>query len=158
MNKIKIINTPTNAKLVKIVPSKDEQTNKRIETTRKEEGRTYIKARHFVAKILVIVICLFGLSACNKKEVRTLDDILKEDNYIIVDVRTKEEYNDGHVEGSINIPYDQIDKDTKLDKNKTILVYCKSGVRSNKAYTTLKNLGYDVFDLGAFDKIELNKE
>ena len=111
-----------------------------------------------IIKILIIIICVSSLAACSKKEERTLNDILKEDNYIIIDVRTEEEYNAEHVKDSINIPYDEINKDTKLDKNKTILVYCKSGVRSNKAYTTLKNLGYDVVDLGAFDKIELDKE
>ena len=45
-----------------------------------------------------------------------------------------------------------------LDKDKTILVYCKSGVRSNKAYNTLKDLGYDVIDLGAYDNVTLEKE
>ena len=51
-----------------------------------------------------------------------------------------------------------VDENTDLDKTKTIMVYCKSGVRSNKAYNTLKDLGYDVVDLGAYDKVELEKE
>lgn len=87
-----------------------------------------------------------------------LDQIISKNNFIIVDVRTKEEYDTGHVKGAINIPYDSIDENTNLDKSKTILVYCKSGVRSGKAYQTLKKLNYDVYDLGAYSSIDLDKE
>lgn len=117
-------------------------------------------------KKIIILICLLTLvcgcaSSTNvtpnsKNEV--LDKIIKEDNYIIVDVRTKEEYASGHVVDAINIPYDEIDKDTELDKEKTIIIYCRSGKRSGIAYNTLKNLGYEVYDLGAYDTIYLDKE
>lgn len=107
--------------------------------------------------LCLVLVCLVGCSK-EKKEVNEMDKIIAKNNYIIVDVRTDEEYNESHVKGSINIPYDEISENTNLDKTKTILVYCKSGVRSNKAYNTLKELGYDVIDLGAFDKIELEKE
>ena len=83
---------------------------------------------------------------------------IKEDNYVIVDVRTQEEYTSGHVVNAINIPYDEIDETTDLDKDKTIIVYCRSGNRSGKAFTVLKNLGYEVYDLGAYDSIYLDKE
>ena len=65
---------------------------------------------------------------------------------------------EGHVKNSINIPYDEIDEKIDLDKEKTIMVYCKSGKRSNIAYNTLKDLGYDVIDLGAYDAVTLEKE
>ena len=111
--------------------------------------------------ILGLIICLVLVVGCSKgsKEMKDeLDTILEKDNYIVVDVRTNEEYNTSHVVGSINIPYDEIDESTNLDKTKDILVYCKSGVRSKKAYDTLKSLGYDVYDLGAYNTIELDKE
>ena len=92
------------------------------------------------------------------KEKSKLDEIIEKNNYIIVDVRTEEEYNESHIKNAINIPYDTINENTELDKTKTILVYCKSGVRSNKAYNTLKKFGYDVVDLGAFNSINLEKE
>ncbi len=57
-----------------------------------------------------------------------------------------------------NIMNDTIDKNTKLDKNKIIAVYCKSGKRSSIAYKTLKELGYKVKDLGTYDSITLKKE
>ena len=111
--------------------------------------------------ILGLIICLVLVVGCSKgsKEMKDeLDAILEKDNYIVVDVRTNEEYNTSHVVGSINIPYDEIDENTDLDKTKDILVYCKSGVRSKKAYDTLKSLGYDVYDLGTYDSVKLDKE
>ena len=107
--------------------------------------------------ILVVTIGVLAISGCSKEKT-TLDKVLDDNNYIVVDVRTASEYSESHVKGSINIPYDEIDETTDLDKTKTIIVYCKSGVRSNKAYNTLKNLGYDVVDLGAYDKVKLEKE
>lgn len=83
---------------------------------------------------------------------------MKEKEYVIVDVRTKEEYNESHIKDAINIPYDEIDENIEIDKDKVIFVYCKSGNRSGIAYNTLKSLGYTVYDLGAFNNIDLEKE
>lgn len=111
-------------------------------------------------KIIVTLILVLLLMGCNNKETETitLEKTLKENNYIIVDVRTKEEYDTSHVVDSINIPYDTIDENTNLDKSKIIIVYCRSGKRSSIAAETLKKLGYTVLDLGAFDNINLDKE
>lgn len=106
----------------------------------------------------VIIVCVLLVGCSNEEDKTSLEEIIEKDNYIIVDVRTKEEYDTSHVKGAINIPYDEIDEKVELDKDKTILVYCKSGVRSNIAYTTLKDMGYDVVDLGAFDSVDLEKE
>ena len=111
-------------------------------------------------KIIVLLLSILLLVGCNNKEKESniLEEVLKENNYIIVDVRTKEEYDSSHVVGSINIPYDTIDENTDLDKSKTIIVYCRSGKRSSIASEKLKKLGYNVLDLGAFDSINLDKE
>ena len=111
-------------------------------------------------KIIVLLLSILLLVGCNNKEKESniLEEVLKENNYIIVDVRTKEEYDSSHVVGSINIPYDTIDENTDLDKSKTIIVYCRSGKRSSIASETLKKIGYNVLDLGAFDSINLDKE
>ena len=79
-------------------------------------------------------------------------------NYIIVDVRTKEEYETSHIKDAINIPYDEIDETINLDKSKKILVYCQSGNRSKKAFVSLTNIGYNVYNLGGIDDIDLPKE
>ena len=61
-------------------------------------------------KIIVLLLSILLLVGCNNKEKESniLEEVLKENNYIIVDVRTKEEYDSSHVVGSINIPYDTI--------------------------------------------------
>ena len=110
-----------------------------------------------IISFLICIVLLLVITGCDKKE-RTLDDIIKKNNYIVVDVREDYEYQSGHVKGSINIPYTKIDENVNLDKNKTILVYCKSGKRSKIAYDKLKKLNYDVVDLGAYDKVTLEKE
>ena len=107
-------------------------------------------------KLIMLILCM-GLWGCTSEEEFDLETVMKEDNYVIVDVRTKEEYAEAHLKEAINIPYDEINKETDLDKTKTILVYCKSGNRSNIAYETLKDLGYTVYDLGAFSQINLPK-
>jgi len=109
-------------------------------------------------KILLTLILTLTLCACTNEEELDLQAVMKEENYIIVDVRTKEEYDESHLMEAINIPYNEINKDIDLDKSKTILVYCRSGNRSSIAYETLENLGYEVYDLGAFSEIDLPKE
>ena len=117
---------------------------------------------------LLISLLLVGCSKYEPREVRIFSDplidydeintIIEGGNYIIVDVRTKEEYDESHVKGAINIPYDEIDEKTNLDKTKTILVYCKSGNRSTKAFDTLTSLGYNAYNMGAFSDLKLEKE
>lgn len=109
-------------------------------------------------KVVLIVVSLLILSGCNSNKELNYKEIMKTEEYIIIDVRTKEEYAKGHIKNAINIPYDLIDKDLDISKEKIIFVYCKSGNRSNKAYNTLKSLGYNVYDLGAYNKIDLEKE
>jgi len=64
---------------------------------------------------------------------------------IILDVREQDEYNEGHISGAILNPYTEIENkaDEKLpDKDKLILVYCRSGRRSKIAAQSLADLGY----------------
>lgn len=65
--------------------------------------------------------------------------------YIILDVRTEEEFNSGHIEGAILIPHYDIAERAQAelpDKDMTILVYCRSGNRSKQASEVLASLGY----------------
>ena len=63
---------------------------------------------------------------------------------IVVDVRTKGEFSNGHIRGSINIPVDQIRNNLHRfsDKNKVIITCCASGNRSGTAKNILKGKGY----------------
>lgn len=106
--------------------------------------------------ITIFVLCLI-LCGCNQNK-NSIESIIKDDNYMIIDVRTEEEYNALHIKGAINIPYNELDENTNLDKKKTIYVYCRSGNRSSKAYSILTELGYKVEDLGALKDINLPKE
>ena len=68
-----------------------------------------------------------------------------ESNYIILDVRTPEEYAELHIPDAINIPNESINNDDipeLPDKDQLILVYCRSGNRSKQAAEKLVNLGY----------------
>ncbi|MFC2011237.1 rhodanese-like domain-containing protein [Chloroflexota bacterium] len=66
-------------------------------------------------------------------------------DFAILDVRTPEEFTDGHIENAINIDFysetfrDELDN---LDKNKTYLIYCHSGSRSGKALNIMKGLNF----------------
>ncbi|MGL5085900.1 MAG: rhodanese-like domain-containing protein [Clostridium sp.] len=82
--------------------------------------------------------------------------INNEDDIIILDVRTLEEYNSGHIENSILIPVDELealDSSKLVDKNQKILVYCRSGNRSKSASKILVDLGYtNIFDFGGINR------
>ena len=79
----------------------------------------------------------------------SMDDIVEimneNKNYIILDVRTIAEYNEGHIPNAICIPNETIGNNTiseLSDKEQLILVYCRSGNRSKQAAEKLKKLGY----------------
>ena len=88
----------------------------------------------------------------NKKDInkKELVRFLKE-GAILVDVRSPQEYREGHLEGAILIPeYELISKHSKTFKSKdeTIIVYCSNGLRSKKGQRKLEKLGYtNVYNL-----------
>jgi len=70
---------------------------------------------------------------------------LENPNFIILDIRTPEEFNSGHIKGAINIDYyapDFVEQLKSLDKNKTYLIYCRTGHRSGNAKSIFKQLGF----------------
>ena len=74
-----------------------------------------------------------------------LDRFHSESGAILLDVRTKEEFENGHIPGAVNIPLDQITKAKERIQNpKTpVFVYCLRGARSRKATASLKQMGYE---------------
>ena len=71
---------------------------------------------------------------------------------IVIDVRTKQEYDTQHIEGAINIKYDNIlsgIRNYTSDNKKRIVLYCSNGSRSKIAYNLLISFGYtNVIDMG----------
>ncbi len=85
----------------------------------------------------------------------------KDDHYLLIDVRTKEEYEEGHLEKAINIPYNEIKEkigEHTKDLNEKILVYCRSGRRSSLAKKSLEELGYKNVENGGAYKDLKKKE
>lgn len=95
-----------------------------------------------------------------KKIYRSKDDITKEElsdmirlnpNIILLDVRSNQEFAEGHLNNAINIPsyeiYSRVQEEIK-DKREIIIVYCQIGIRSKKVVKELKKLGYkNVYNL-----------
>ena len=85
---------------------------------------------------------------------------LMNDGAILIDVREIDEYNERHIDKAINISYtiikDEISKYV-ANKDDKIIVYCKSGARSNKAANYLLEAGYNnIFDLGSINNCDNN--
>ncbi len=95
----------------------------------------------------------------NVKGQEALDMINNNENITILDVRTPEEYEEGHIENAINIPVDQLESrlsELEQFKNSAILVYCRSGNRSSAASDILTQNNFNkVFNMedgtGEFD-------
>ena len=88
----------------------------------------------------------------NLNQEKWLFSINNSENSLIIDVRTQDEFKDGHIENSLNFNiYDAvkfIEEISKLDKKASVHVYCKSGVRSLQACEIIKGMGFSkVFNL-----------
>ena len=117
-------------------------------------------------KKIVILISLFCLVGCSSKmvEYKTISsseayDIMNtRSDIVILDVRTESEFTSGYIKNAINVPLDTIEVsigDIISDKDKTILVYCRSGNRSKEASSILVKLGYtDVINFGGLNTWE----
>ena len=105
-----------------------------------------------LAGILGILLCACTDTEENKEAVYmniTAEEAKKimdtESEYVILDVRTEEEFAQGHIPGAILIPDYEIREEAESslpDKDALILVYCRSGRRSKNAAETLAELGY----------------
>lgn len=107
-------------------------------------------------KILIsIMIAMMLFAGCSQKvdkvdykQISTEEAIAmmtEKTDYIILDVRTQEEYESGHIKDAINIPNETIGENeiAKLpDKGQLIMIYCRSGNRSKQAANKLVKLGY----------------
>ena len=109
-------------------------------------------------KLILFLLAVMMLTACGQakendqgavyvnitaEEAKEIMD--SEEGYVILDVRTQEEYDTGHIPGAILIPDTEIKtkaEEVLTDKEQLILVYCRSGRRSKLAAEALVELGY----------------
>jgi phage shock protein E len=84
-----------------------------------------------------------------------LSEILKSGAQII-DVRSKGEFQSGHIKGSVNIPLHNLHNQiTKIKKNKPIITCCASGMRSGSAKSILKSYGFaEVYNGGGWNSLQ----
>lgn len=113
-------------------------------------------------KILPLILASLALTACgaatkeSSYQQISMDEALalmpEEDNYILLDVRTVEEFACGHIPGAINVPNESIGENEVVelpDKDQKIYVYCRSGNRSKQASEKLIKLGYkNIVEIG----------
>ena len=73
--------------------------------------------------------------------------------YLLVDVRTADEFATGHIHGAVNIPLDTLEtRLNEVPRTESVVVYCHSGNRSAKASQLLANAGYTrIYDLGGIN-------
>ena len=96
--------------------------------------------RAILLSVLLATACAPGTPEQTDPE--TVPDLT---DALIIDVRTQSEYDAGHIEGAILVPYDVITKrigDHTTDKQRQIVVYCHSGRRSGIAQGQLREMGY----------------
>jgi len=106
-----------------------------------------------IAWVLVLVSAVampvMGGSAVTNVSVGKAQTLLKERagkaDFVIVDVRTPEEFAEGHIDGAVNLDVQARDFEKKLrvlDRKKSYLVYCRTGNRSRKATVAMEALGF----------------
>ena len=109
-------------------------------------------------KVWLLLIFILLLAGCAQDTLQKQEEVYvnitaeeakqimdTQEGYVILDVRTQEEFDVGHIPGAIVIPNTEIEQRAELelpDKNQLLLVYCRSGNRSKKAAEILVQLGY----------------
>ena len=112
-------------------------------------------------KFIKIFFILILFSGCSKPiyEIISAEEAYKminKGNIIILDVREENEYNQGHLKNSINIPFDELEDrfiaEVTDDKEKIIILYCRSGHRAMIGAETLASMGFkNLYTFGSID-------
>lgn len=116
--------------------------------------------KYVVMVLVVIGLAMSFMSRGDSKGLVSYDELQQmlnhKENLVVLDVRTQEEFANGHIPGALLLPYDEIElKAAEIlpEKNKDIIVYCRSGRRSAIAKNSLEALGYtSVRDFGGMNR------
>ena len=110
--------------------------------------------------VILLVLGLVILTGCSKEESVKLESVTMKEvyniseniekypDYVIVDVRSIEEFRSGHIKNAVNVPLPNINE-RDIPKDNKIIVYCRSGSRSTTAAGELQKLGYKyIYNMG----------
>lgn len=124
----------------------------------------YRKPMQFIYAFLVLLTIWFispVLAGSGNTEAAKQAWPMIEQGALLIDVRTAEEFAQGHIDGALNIPYQEIDKLMSAigtDKSRPVVVYCRSGNRSGKAKVALETKGYtNIFNATGFETLKETK-
>ena len=108
-------------------------------------------------KLFAVLLVSILISSCAIGQITNDIDIdefrkkMASQNYVLVDVRTEKEFDDGHIENALNIDYFSTtfsDEISNIGLEKPVLVYCRSGNRSGKSMRIMSDLGFkEVYNL-----------
>ncbi|MFZ5368629.1 MAG: rhodanese-like domain-containing protein [Spirochaetota bacterium] len=112
----------------------------------------------FIGSILLLALLFIpNIFGQQKNRAETAWDWVLKNKAVLIDVRTPEEFKSGHLDNAVNLPLDRI-----ADMIKTLypytstpmVLYCRSGNRSQQAYGILKSLGYtQLFNGGGYQEL-----
>lgn len=117
-------------------------------------GRTVLRFLSLVTLFSVLAVSCAGAEPAGKINAADTKALLASNPLaVLLDVRTKEEFDSGYIKGAKLLPFDLITAESAAtfapNKAEPVVVYCRSGRRSGVAAETLKALGYQkVYDLG----------
>ncbi|MBP3765760.1 MAG: rhodanese-like domain-containing protein [Bacilli bacterium] len=79
----------------------------------------------------------------------TVEELLKLSNINIIDLRSNQSYNNNHIKGAVNIPYNSLisNPNKYLDRTKKYYIYCQKGITSKKACNYLLSIGFNVSNI-----------
>ena len=104
-----------------------------------------------IASVGLLAGCSSSNEAIKKVDPVEFSEVISQPDVIILDARTPEEFNAGHIANAININLEGSDfssEVSKLEKNATVAVYCRSGNRSGVATEQMAELGFtDMYDM-----------
>lgn len=95
-----------------------------------------------ITSVLIVTLLLIVLGGCSTHQ----SALVRQTEPLIVDVRTEQEWREGHLEGAVLIPHDRIEQEITAaapDKKGRIYLYCRSGRRTGIAFDALKRMGFE---------------
>jgi phage shock protein E len=110
--------------------------------------------------VIVTAAVLAGLFAVRRRSLLPAEKAvwLLREGALVVDVRSSGEFDSGHLLGAVNLPVQEISEAASRripDRNRALLLHCRSGMRSGIARQKLRRMGYsEVFNFGSYGRAE----